>query len=118
MLSIQQAIDAQDWDGAIGRLQDYVGTHPKDADAYNWLGFASRKKGNLDDAFRYYDTALSLNPKHRGAHEYLGEAYLQAGNLPKAQEHLAMLDKLCWLPCKEYSQLKAAIADYTTRVAQ
>ncbi len=118
MQSIKQAIDAQDWDGALGRLQDYVVAHPKDADAYNWLGYASRKKGNLDDAFRFYDTALMLNPKHRGAHEYLGEAYLQAGNLAKAQEHLAVLDGLCWLPCKEYSELKAALADYATHAAR
>ena len=34
------------------------------------------------------------------------------GNLAKAEEHLARLDKLCFFRCKEYSDLKAAIAKY------
>jgi hypothetical protein len=34
------------------------------------------------------------------------------GNLAKAEEHLAVLDKLCFLPCEEYRDLKAAIAAY------
>ena len=49
---------------------------------------------------------------NRGAHEYLGEAYLMVGNVAKAKEHLSVLDKLCFFPCDEYSDLKKAIADY------
>ena len=44
--------------------------------------------------------------KHRGALEYSGELYLMTGNLPKAEERLAALDKACFLPCEEYSDLK------------
>jgi tetratricopeptide (TPR) repeat protein len=69
-------------------------------------------RGNLDAAFKYYERALDINPKHRGAHEYVGETYLLANNLPKAEEHLAALDKLCFFSCEEYRDLKAAIADY------
>jgi tetratricopeptide (TPR) repeat protein len=83
-----------------------------DADAQNWLGYAYRKSGDLDAAFLHYDKALAINPKHRGAHEYLGEAYLMTGNLARAEEHLKILDQLCWLPCTEYTQLKTAVADY------
>jgi hypothetical protein len=32
------------------------------------------------------------------------------GNLAKAKEHMGALDKLCFLPCDEYTQLKKAIA--------
>jgi lipoprotein NlpI len=60
------------------------------------------------------DKALAIDPKHRGAHEYLGEAYLMAGNLDKAEEHLRILDKLCWMPCDQYTQLKKAVAAYKT----
>jgi len=34
------------------------------------------------------------------------------GNVAKAKEHLSVLDKLCFFPCEEYSDLKKAIADY------
>jgi hypothetical protein len=33
----------------------------------------------------------------------------------KAKEHLGTLDKLCFLPCSEYSDLKKAIAAYETK---
>lgn len=93
-------------------LESYVARAPDDADAENYLGFSYRKLGNLDAAFRHYDKALALNPKHRGAHEYLGEAYLMTGNLAKAEEHLKILDALCFLPCDQYTMLKKAVAAY------
>ena len=70
------------------------------------------KTGALDKAFLHYDKALAIDPKHLGAHEYLGEAYLMAGNLPKAEEHLKILDGLCFLPCDEYTKLKKVVAGY------
>jgi hypothetical protein len=60
--------------------------------------------------FKHYNEALRIDPKHRGAHEYIGEAYLMVNNLPKAKEHLGALDKLCFFPCSEYTELKNAIA--------
>ncbi|MDI1272273.1 hypothetical protein [Polaromonas sp.] len=65
--------------------------------------------------FKHYGEALRLNPKHRGAHEYVGEAYLMVGDLAKAKQHLAALDKLCFMPCEEYTDLKKAIAAYEAK---
>ncbi|WP_374403568.1 tetratricopeptide repeat protein [Niveibacterium sp.] len=115
LVAAQGAIDKSDWDAAIGILTPYVAGHPRSADGLNLLGYASRKQGKLDNAFRYYEQALTIDPKHRGAHEYIGEAYLMAGDLAHAEQHLAALDKLCWLPCEEYDDLKAAIADYRAK---
>jgi len=56
--------------------------------------------------------ALELNPNHRGAHEYVGETYLLVNDPAKAEEHLAALAKLCFVPCAEYNDLKRAIAAY------
>ncbi len=106
------AIKAKNWDSAIEHLNKASARDPKNAEIYNELGYAERNRGDLDSAFRDYEKALTLDPKHRGAHEYIGEAYLMAGNLPKAEEHLAALDKLCFFPCGEYRDLKAAIAKY------
>jgi hypothetical protein len=62
--------------------------------------------------FLHYEQALRIDPRHRGAHEYIGEAYLMVDDLAKAREHLAVLDKLCILPCEEYTDLKEAVAKY------
>jgi tetratricopeptide (TPR) repeat protein len=116
-----KAIDDGRFPDAIALLQSYLGAseaHEGDADAHNWLGYAYRRSGNYDAAFLQYDRALAINPKHRGAHEYMGEAYLLLGNLPQAEEHLKILDQLCWLPCTEYSQLKTKVAEYKSAHAQ
>ncbi len=44
------------------------------ADAWNYMGYACRKLGDMDNSFKHYDKALQLNPRYKGAHEYLGEA--------------------------------------------
>ena len=106
------AIQAQRYAQAIPILEKWVAGHSNDADGFNWLGFAYRKTGQLDPAFKAYKRALGLDPQHKGAHEYIGEAYLQVGNLAKAKEHLAQLDKICYFGCSQFSDLKKAIAAY------
>ena len=97
---------------AIQRMEAVVGRDASDADALNWLAYATRLNGDPAKSIPIYEKALAVNPKHRGAHEYIGEAYLTLGNLPKAKEHLAKLNSLCFLPCSEYTDLKKAVQDY------
>ena len=106
------AIKAKEYGKAVPLLQDVVSRDAANADAYNWLGYATRKNGNPTGAIPYYEKALAIDPKHRGAHEYIGEAYLTLGDLAKAKRHLAALDSLCWLPCEEYRDLKKAVQGY------
>jgi tetratricopeptide (TPR) repeat protein len=107
-----KATEAKDWDKAIELLNKAAARDDKNADVHNLLGYAERKRGNVEVAFKHYERALALDPKHRGAHEYVGEAYLMIGNVAKAEEHLARLDKLCTFGCGEYKKLKTAIATY------
>lgn len=109
------AIEAKDWATAVGLLTELVARDDKNANAFNYLGYAERNRGNLNSAFRHYGRAVALDPGHRGVREYLGEAYLMAGNLPKAEEQLAALDKLCFFSCEEYRELKEKIAAYKLR---
>src|SRR5437899_2540171 len=97
------AVGKEDWKQVEVHMTVYVARSPGDADAWNELGHAQRKMGNMDAALSSYDKALKINPKHRGAHEYLGEAYLQMGDLARAEQELKVLDKLCFLPCEQYS---------------
>jgi tetratricopeptide (TPR) repeat protein len=118
VVKAEKAVKDKNWDRAVELLNTALAKDKQNADIYNLLGFAERNRGNMDAAFKYYEQALTLDPKHRGAHEYIGEAYLMVGNLAKAEEHLAVLDKLCFFPCEEYRDLKAAIAAYKQRGAK
>ena len=108
----KKAVKAKDWSTAIRYLEQAVQSDPKNADAWNYLGFSYRKSGNLNKAFPAYEQALKIDPKHRGAYEYLGEAYLQSGNLPKAQAQLDRLVKICGQNCEESKDLQKAIKVY------
>jgi tetratricopeptide (TPR) repeat protein len=110
----KKAIDAKDWAKAIPLFELVVAKDDKNADAFNWLGFATRNQGDYDKAFAYYGKALAIDPRHRGAHEYSGEAYLKVNNVEKAEEHLKRLDSICTFGCAEYTELKTKIAAYKT----
>ena len=106
------AIYHKQWANAIGWLQRVIAAEPNNPEAYNLMGYATRKSGDPNGSLQYYQKALSLDPKHIGAHEYIGEAYLMLDQPKRAEEHLARLDQLCTFGCKEYRDLKAAIASY------
>lgn len=104
------AVKAKDWQQAVYHLAIAARAEPANADVQNLLGYAYRNQKNFELAFRHYNEALKLDPKHRGAHEYIGEAYILVGNKPKAQEHLAELERICGKGCEEYQDLARAIS--------
>ena len=110
--AVRAQIAAKNFPGAIDELKRLNDTG--DADWNNLMGYSLRKQPTPDfaGAERFYDEALRIDPKHRGALEYSGELYLQTGNLEKAEQRLAALDKACFFPCSEYSDLKKAVAQY------
>jgi Flp pilus assembly protein TadD len=105
-------IAAKDWPGAVDELKR--ANDPASADWNNLMGYSLRKAdpANAGEAEKFYNEALRIEPRHRGALEYSGELYLMTGNLAKAEERLAALDKACFLPCEEYTDLKQAVARY------
>lgn len=108
----RQAIAAKNWALAIEELKKVGDTGS--ADWNNLMGYTHRKARTPDFAAaeRYYDEALRIDPKHRASLEYSGELYLMLGNLAKAEQRLATLDKVCLLPCAEYTELKKSIASF------
>jgi len=111
------ALTAGDYASAQLSLKLALAADPGNADLHNLYAYSIRKGTNpdMDLVFKHYQEALRLDPKHRGAQEYIGEAYLLVNNLPKAKEHLAALDKLCFFGCSEYDELKKAIAAYEAK---
>jgi Flp pilus assembly protein TadD len=104
----KELIDKKDWASAIKALETFTRANPANADGFNLLGYGLRNVRRYDEAMVAYEKALKLEPTHRGAHEYIGVAYIELGQLAKAKEHLDALDKICFLPCEEYSDLKKA----------
>jgi len=76
---------------ALKSFEEAVKLDPANYEAWNMVGFCSRKTGDLKKAFAAYEQALTLNPDYEEAHEYLGEAYLMSGDIAKAKEQLAWL---------------------------
>ena len=117
---LEQATSAtaqKNWPRAQAILKDAVAANPSNADYHNLFAYSIRKGASPDMnlVFKHYNEALRIDPKHRGAHEYIGEAYLMVGNVAKAKEHLSTLDKLCFFPCQEYSDLKRAVSDFEAK---
>jgi hypothetical protein len=111
------ATQREEWASAQGLWKEVLARNPNDAEYHNMFAYSLRKGPSPDMSlvFKHYNEALRLDPKHRGANEYLGEAYLMVNNVAKAKEQLATLDKLCFFPCKEFSDLKKSIADYEAK---
>lgn len=93
------------YDEAIASLlaaQAAIGPHP---DVLNYLGYAHRKLGRMDEARSWYAQALAINPDHLGANEYLGELFVEIGDVDAARRQLAKLDRLCAFGCAEREDL-------------
>ncbi len=99
---------------AIPLLVDVVGNDPKNADAFNNLGYSHRKLGQRDKALIYYAEALRLDPSHLGALEYQGELFLELGDPVRAEANLDRLGRLCGR-CENYRDLAEAIVAHKAK---
>lgn len=71
---------------ALGKFEQAVQLDPQRYEAWNYVGYTSRKLGHYDDALAAYDKALSLKPGYPDAIEYRGEAYLAVNRLDDAKQ--------------------------------
>ena len=91
---------------ALDFLLEANAVKPGDPDTLNYLGFASRKLGDFENAEIYYRLGLEIEPNHNGINEYLGELYLNTNRKNKALERLKVLESC---NCAEYKELKELI---------
>ncbi len=105
----RRAIEVKKYRQAIPLLRQVVEAEPRNADAFNYLGYSHRQLGELKPALGYYRKALDIDPWHKGANEYLGELYLRMGDLGRAQERLVALAGICDAGCEEYAELKQKV---------
>jgi Flp pilus assembly protein TadD len=110
LASAEELIRKESYSDAIEVLNGIVETNPREADAYNLLGYSFRKSKDFNRAERNYMRALRLNPDHKGALEYVGELYLETNRREKAEESLARLEEICPQGCEELEDLREAMA--------
>ena len=115
MKTITTALSKNDYENGYSLSKLASSKYPNNADAWNYLGFSSRKLGKYEESEVAYKKALSINPDHVGALEYYGELHLTLKRPEKAKALLAKLKTLCTLNCKEMKQLEAAIKTYESQ---
>jgi tetratricopeptide (TPR) repeat protein len=95
---------------ALDRLQQAVELDSTYHEAWNLIGFTSRKLGDYPRSFAAYRTALRLKPDFALAHEYYGEGLLETGDLAGARRELAALRR-CGTP-ELIAELEGAVAKF------
>jgi tetratricopeptide (TPR) repeat protein len=70
-----------------------VQSDPNMKEAWNMLGYSTRKLGEYEESLQAYDKALALAPDYPEAIEYRAELFLLTGRLPQVKEAYASLLK-------------------------
>lgn len=109
--SAHELIDNEKYQQAIEILNGAIESEPANADAWNLLGYASRKEGKLELSSEAYEKALSIDPNHKDALEYQGELFLMLDDMAAAKNNLAKLGSLCPESCEQLEMLMEAIAE-------
>lgn len=107
---VERLIYKEKYSLAINKLKQIVKSDKQNADAWNLLGYASRKSGDTQAAGNAYDKALSIDSDHLGALEYQGELFISMGKLDDATNNLNRLTTLCPDGCEEQQELADALA--------
>jgi tetratricopeptide (TPR) repeat protein len=77
---------------ARSRFEEAAKADPNIKEAWNLIGYTSRRLGEYDKALVAYDKALALNAKYPEALEYRAEAYLALNRLDDAKSgYLALV---------------------------
>ena len=112
----KEAFYAGYWLAKSGRYEEALRyltqASEQDERVLTYIGFATRKLGDVDGALPYYGRALALNPNYSVARAYLGDAYLSKGEPAKAKAQLAEIGSRCGTSCAEYAELAGHIADF------
>lgn len=80
---------------AIDSLEKVIQRHPKNADAYSFMGYSYLQLGILDKAQKNLKYALKISPDHMGAHLYMGLLHLKNNKKALALESLQAIKLIC-----------------------
>jgi tetratricopeptide (TPR) repeat protein len=80
----------------------------------NYLGFANRKAGRMEDAMMYYNIALSMDPNYVLARSYMGQGLLEQGDFGGAYAQLREIKERAGTHNRSYEMLASAITGLPT----
>lgn len=104
------------WLAKTGQYQEALGylklAKIQDERVLTYIGFVTRKLGDVEAALPLYARALEINPGYSVARAYLGEAFLSKGEPEKARGQLAEIEKRCGRACAEYADLAGHITRF------
>lgn len=86
-----------------------VEAKPDMKEAWNMLGFTSRKLGDYEESLIAYERALALAPDYPEAIEYRAELFLLTGRLAETKESYVSLQKM---DAAYANTLKTAMQDF------
>jgi tetratricopeptide (TPR) repeat protein len=86
----------------------------RDARVLTYIGFATRKQGDVNKALPLYAQALAKDPNFVVARAYLGEAYLTKNEPALAKAELTEIAARCGTTCAAYVDLERHIAAFLT----
>ena len=110
----QKALAMRDYAAARRAFEQAIVADPRNVRAYTDLGFVNQQTGAVDKAWKYYQTALELEPNDVGALSRSGHLDLAIGRLETAEQKLAKLRRLC-ATCPEFHQLNHAVTAQKAR---
>ncbi len=84
----------------------------RDARVLTYIGFATRKQGDVEKALPLYAEALAKDPNFVVARAYLGEAYLTKNQPARAKAELAEIAARCGTTCPAFADLDRHIAAF------
>jgi Tfp pilus assembly protein PilF len=110
----QQALARKDYDAARRSFEQAIVADPHDAGAFGDLGRANQRLGAVDKAWRYYRTALDIEPDNVRVLAWSGDLDVSLGRLDSAREKLDHLHTVCGT-CADYRRLDRTISAYVAR---
>jgi len=75
-----------DYDGAIDQLQQVAKEFPDEKEAYYRMGLYAYNQRKFEEAARYFNQAVALDPLYTRSYNYLAYTYDQLGEYEKAIE--------------------------------
>lgn len=106
----QSLLTAGRFEEANNVLETALAVDPRNRRAFVDLARVAQKQALFGKAIRLTNKALSLEPNDLDAIELQGEAMVELGAVPRAQQNLAKLQKLCGNRCPQVAELSAAIS--------
>ena len=91
-------------------LETALAVDPRNRAAFVVMARVAQKQKLFGQAIRFTNKALALEPNDLDAIELQGEAMVELGAVPRAQQNLARLQKLCGNNCRQVALLSAAIS--------